>query len=242
MGWRGGWVAELDIEDFSGVLFTSSCEDSPPAGGETECLATSDREVAARRVLERHARTHLTQRQRQATAGREAWFSPMLRTSTSTKVAGHVVRASSDAERGGALDSPMPTMRDRLRVRGRCAAGDGGASERLAKYGLRLHPEKTTTGLVRTPTAPPAARTDQEPSTSSASPTTGEVRVEVLGGPAQDGSRSIHSSLRAVYRLVSCHRHLPIGSSKRMLGGSCEADYAYYGIMGNARVYRIFYP
>ena len=107
-------------------------------------------------------------------------------------------------------------------------------SRRLAKYGLKLHPEKTR--LV------PFGRP------RSGSPKERPGTFDFLGfthywGKSRRGTSVVRRktardrytrSLRAVRHWCRVNRHLPIAEQQRVLSRKLRGHYAYYGITGNA--------
>jgi hypothetical protein len=80
-------------------------------------------------------------------------------------------------------------------------------SNRFAKYGLRLHPEKTRLVDFRSP------------------PRRG-----------QDGSQRERSfALREIGHWCRAHRHWPVAAQQAALWRKLQGHYAYYGITGNGR-------
>jgi RNA-directed DNA polymerase len=109
-------------------------------------------------------------------------------------------------------------------------------SRRFAKYGLRLHPEKTRLVDFRSP--PRGGSGSQR-----------ERSVGLLGFTHYWGrSRTGHwvvqrktakdrftRGLRAIGRWCRTHRHRPVAAQQAALYRKLTGHYAYYGITGNAR-------
>jgi group II intron reverse transcriptase/maturase len=110
-------------------------------------------------------------------------------------------------------------------------------AKRFAKYGLRLHPEKTRLLDFRSP--PRAGRGGSQ----------GERSFELLGfthfwGRSRKGrwvvqrktaKESFSRALREVGRWCRVHRHWSVAAQQAALSRKLQGHYAYYGITGNAR-------
>jgi group II intron reverse transcriptase/maturase len=113
--------------------------------------------------------------------------------------------------------------------------------KRLAKYGLRLHPEKTRlVGFRR----PPRGGGGTRPGTFDFLGFThywGRARrgfPAVLRKTARD---RFTRSLRAVAQWCRRHRHLPVAVQHRELTAKLRGHYAYYGITGNCSALQRFH-
>ena len=106
--------------------------------------------------------------------------------------------------------------------------------KRLAKYGLRLHPEKTRLVDFRRPRS--SAREDR-PGTFDFLGFTHYWGKSRRGRPVvqcKTARDRLTRSLRAVSRWCRVNRHTPIAEQQRVLGQKLRGHYAYYGITGNA--------
>ena len=110
-------------------------------------------------------------------------------------------------------------------------------AKRFAKYGLRLHPEKTRLVDFRSP--PRAGRGGSQR----------ERRFELLGfthfwGRSRKGRWVVQRktakdrfsrALREIGRWCRTHRHWCVSEQRAVLSRKLQGHYAYYGITGNAR-------
>ncbi len=107
-------------------------------------------------------------------------------------------------------------------------------SKRLAKYGLRLHPEKTRlVPFGRPRSGSPKGR----PGTFDFLGFThfwGKSRRETPVVRRKTARDRYTRSLRAVRHWCRVNRHLPIVEQQRVLSRKLSGHYAYYGITGNA--------
>lgn len=104
--------------------------------------------------------------------------------------------------------------------------------KRLAKYGLRVHPEKTRLIAFRRPRS-----RDDRPDTFNFLGFTHFWGKSRQGRPVVQRKTArdrFTRSLRAVYRWCRANRHLPVREQHRVLGQKLRGHYAYYGITGNA--------
>jgi group II intron reverse transcriptase/maturase len=107
-------------------------------------------------------------------------------------------------------------------------------SKRLAKYGLRLHPEKTRLVAFGRPRS--GGREDR-PGTFDFLGFTHYWGKSRRGSPVvrrKTARDRFRRSLRAVYRWCRVNRHLPLVVQQRVLGVKLRGHYAYYGITGNS--------
>jgi len=107
-------------------------------------------------------------------------------------------------------------------------------AKRLAKYGLRLHPEKTRLVAFGRPRS--RSREDR-PGTFEFLGFTHYWGWSRRGRPVVQRKTArdrFTRSLRAVYRWCRDNRHLPVAEQQRVLGQKLRGHYAYYGIPGNA--------
>lgn len=112
--------------------------------------------------------------------------------------------------------------------------------KRFAKYGLKLHPEKTRLVQFRRPPYRPRGKSSQ--------PTERPGSFDLLGfthywGVSRRGYWTVkrktakdrlQRALRRIARWCREHRHDPVAEQHWMLGLKLRGHYGYYGITGNA--------
>jgi hypothetical protein len=113
--------------------------------------------------------------------------------------------------------------------------------KRLAKYGLRLHPEKTRLVAFG---GPRSRSREDRPGTFDFLGFTHFWGRSRRGHPVVQRKTArdrFSRSLRNVYRWCRVNRHLPLVEQQRGLGQKLRGHYAYYGLTGNARALARFY-
>lgn len=234
----GGWVLELDIEDFFGSLVHQQLR---------EILHQRVRDGVLLRLIGKwlHAGVLEDQILSHPEAGTpqggvispllanvylhevlDAWFEDVVR--PRMREVAHLIRYADDAVIVFACEDDARRVMAVL-------------PKRLAKYGLRLHPEKTR----RVAFGRPRSRSREDrPGTFDFLGFThywGKSRRGYSVVRRKTARDRFTRSLRAVYRWCRVHRHLPIGEQQRVLGRKLRGHYAYYGIMGNASCLSHFY-
>jgi group II intron reverse transcriptase/maturase len=234
----GGWVVELDIEDFFGSLDRQRLR---------EILQQRVRDGVLLRLIGKwlHAGVleegNLTRPEAGTPQGGvispvlanvylhevlDTWFEDVVR--PRMRGAAHLVRYADDAVIVFAREDDARRVMAVL-------------PKRLAKHGLRLHPEKTRLIAFGRPRS--RSREDR-PGTFDFLGFThywGKSRRGYSVVRRKTARDRFTRSLRAVYRWCRVHRHLPIGEQQRVLGRKLRGHYAYYGIMGNASCLSHFY-
>lgn len=110
-------------------------------------------------------------------------------------------------------------------------------AKRFAKYGLRLHPEKTRLLDFRRPTRAGRGGSQRERSFELLGFThfwgrSGKGRWIVQRKTAK---ASFSRALREIGRWCRVHRHWSLADQQAALSRKLQGHYAYYGITGNAR-------
>ena len=108
-------------------------------------------------------------------------------------------------------------------------------SQRFARYGLRLHPEKTRLVDFRSPPREgqaPAARAQLR--AARVHPLLGALQEGALGSATQDGQGPVHPCTAGGRSLVPSASSLAGGGASGV-ASQAQGHYAYYGITGNAR-------
>lgn len=106
--------------------------------------------------------------------------------------------------------------------------------KRLAKYGLRLHPEKTRLVAFGRPRS---RSREGRPGTFDFLGFTHYWGKSRRGHPVvrrKTARDRFTRSLRAVSRWCRVYRHLPLAEQQRVLGQKLRGHYAYYGVTGNS--------
>ena len=114
--------------------------------------------------------------------------------------------------------------------------------KRFAKYGLRLHPEKTRLVAFRHKGFKP--RDGDRPGTFDFLGFTHYWGRSKRGKPfvqRKTARARLARSLRAIHQWCRFNRHLPVAEQHRMLCRKLMGHYAYYGITGNIETLRRFY-
>ncbi len=114
--------------------------------------------------------------------------------------------------------------------------------KRFAKYGLRLHPEKTRLVAFRRKRSKP--RDGGRPGTFDFLGFTHYWGRSKRGKPfvqRKTARGRLARSLRAIQQWCRFNRHLPVAEQHRMLCRKLRGHYAYYGITGNMEALRCFY-
>ncbi|TMA33900.1 MAG: group II intron reverse transcriptase/maturase [Deltaproteobacteria bacterium] len=224
----GGWVLELDIEDFFGSL---------DRGRLREILQQRVRDGVLLRLIGKwlHAGVLEDESLTYPEAGTpqggvispvlanvylhevlDTWFEDVVR--PRMRGAAHLIRFADDAVIVFAREDDARRVMAVL-------------PKRLAKYGLRLHSEKTRLIAFGRPRS-----RDERPDP-----------FDFLGfthywGTSRRGNWVVQRktardrltrSLRAIYRWCRDFRHLPVCEQQRVLGLKLRGHYAYYGITGN---------
>src|SRR5439155_3214953 len=224
----GGWVLELDIEDFFGSL---------DRGRLREILQQRVRDGVLLRLIGKwlHAGVLEDESLTYPEAGTpqggvispvlanvylhevlDTWFEDVVR--PRMRGAAHLIRFADDAVIVFAREDDARRVMAVL-------------PKRLAKYGLRLHSEKTRLIAFGRPRS-----RDERPDP-----------FDFLGfthywGTSRRGNWVVQRktardrltrSLRAIYRWCGDFRHLPVCEQQRVLGLKLRGHYAYYGITGN---------
>jgi RNA-directed DNA polymerase len=110
-------------------------------------------------------------------------------------------------------------------------------SKRFAKYGLRLHPEKTRLVDFRSPLRAGRDSSQRERSFALLGFThfwgrSRKGRWTVQRKTARD---RFTRALRGIGHWCRVHRHWPVAAQRAALSRKLESHYAYYGITGNVR-------
>ena len=111
-------------------------------------------------------------------------------------------------------------------------------AKRFAKYGLRLHPEKTRLVDLRSPCRQPQDRSQRERSFVLLGFTHHWGRWFVRRKTAAD---RFTRALRDIGHWCRTHRHWSLATQRAILGRKLRGHYAYYGITGNMRALTRFY-
>lgn len=230
MGVGGGWVLELDIEDFFGSLDRRRLR---------EILRQRVRDGVLLRLIGKWLRAGVLEDGSlwHPEAGTpqggvvspllaniylhevlDTWFEDVVR--PRMRGAAHLVRFADDAVLVFAHEDDARRVAEVL-------------PKRLARYGLRLHPEKTRLLAFGRPRS--RSREDR-PGT-----------FDFLGfthywGKSRRGRSVVQRktardrftrSVRSIHRWCRAHRHLPLQKQQKELGLKVRGHYAYYGITGN---------
>ena len=115
-------------------------------------------------------------------------------------------------------------------------------SKRFAKYGLRLHPEKTHLVDFRSPPRAGGGGSQRERSFGLLGFThywgrSRKGRWVVQRKTAKD---RFTRALREIGRWCRAHRHWPVAAQQAALHRKLKGHYAYYGITGNGRALACF--
>jgi group II intron reverse transcriptase/maturase len=115
--------------------------------------------------------------------------------------------------------------------------------KRLAKYGLQLHTEKTRLVPFERPKAD-WRKGGRRPGTFDFLGFRHHWGQSRRGTPVvrrKTATDRMTRSLRAIRRWCRSHRHLPIAEQQRALGRKLKGHYAYYGITGNMAALQCFH-
>jgi group II intron reverse transcriptase/maturase len=113
-------------------------------------------------------------------------------------------------------------------------------SQRFAKYGLTLHPEKTRMVAF----GRPRHRAKRGPEGFTFLGFThywGRSRRGFWVVKRKTASERVSRALRAIGQWCRRHRHLPVEQQWRILAWKVRGHYAYFGITGNTRALRCFH-
>lgn len=227
----GGWVLELDIEDFFGSLDHRQLREILQRRVRDGVLLRLIGKWLHAGVLEDESLTHPEAGTPQGGVISpllanvylhevlDAWFEDVVR--PRMRGAAHLVRYADDAVIVFANEEDAQRVMAVL-------------SKRLAKYGLRLHPEKTRLVDFRRPRS--GGREDH-PGTFDFLGFThywGKSRRGRLVVRCKTARDRFTRSLRAVSHWCRTSRHLPLVKQQRVLGSKLRGHYAYYGITGNS--------
>jgi RNA-directed DNA polymerase len=118
--------------------------------------------------------------------------------------------------------------------------------ERFAKYGLKLHPEKTR--LVKFERPPRRKGCDDGDSSGTGTfdflgftHYWGRSRKGALVVKLKTSKKSLRRAISRVSNWCKMHRHDPIKEQHKMLGLKLRGHYNYYGVWCNTRALRNFY-
>jgi RNA-directed DNA polymerase len=227
----GGWVLELDVEDFYGSLDHQRLRKILQQRVRDGVLLRLIGKWLNAGVLEGESLTYTEVGTPQGGVVSpvlanvylhevlDTWFEDVVR--PRMRGAAHLIRYADDAVIVFARED------DARRVMAVLA-------KRLAKYGLRLHPEKTRLVAFGRPLS--RSREDR-PGTFDFLGFTHYWGWSRRGRPVVQRKTArdrFTRSLRAVYRWCRGNRHLPVAEQQRVLGQKLRGHYAYYGISGNA--------
>jgi len=115
--------------------------------------------------------------------------------------------------------------------------------KRFARYGLRLHAEKTRLVPFGRPRVDRQGR-DPRPGTFDFlgfSHYWGRSRRGTPVVKRKTAKDRMSRSLKAIRRWCRYHRHLPVAEQQRVLGQKMRGHYAYYGITGNMAALQRFH-
>lgn len=240
MSMGGGWVLELDIEDFFGSLDRQQLR---------EIIRHRVRDGVLLRLIGKWLRAGVLEEGRlthpDSGTPQGGVVSPLL-----ANVYLHEVLDEWFAE------AVLPRMRGRafmVRFADDAVlvfADEGDARrvaevlpKRCAKYGLRLHPEKTRLVSFRNPRS-------QGPRGGNRTGTFDFLGFTHSWGRSRRGAPVVRRktardrltrSLRATRHWCRTHRHLPVAEQRRVLHQKLMGHYAYYGITGNAAALQRFH-
>ncbi len=226
----GGFVLELDIEDFFGSLDRRRLREILQQRVRDGVLLRLIGKWLHAGVLEEGSLTHPEAGTPQGGVISpllanvylhevlDAWFEDVVR--PRMRGAAHLVRYADDVVIVFAREDDAQRVMAVL-------------PKRLAKYGLRLHPEKTRLVDFRRPRS--GGRTDR-PGTFDFLGFTHYWGNSRRGRPVvrcKTARDRFTRSLRAVSHWCRVNRHAPIAEQQRALGQKLRGHYAYYGITGN---------
>lgn len=240
MGMGGGWVLELDIEDFFGSLDPQQLR---------EILGHRVRDGVLLRLIGKWLRAGVLEEGRLSHPDSgtpqggvvspllanvylhevlDEWFAdvvlPRLRSRAfMVRFADDAVLVFADEEDARRVAEVLP--------------------KRCAKYGLRLHPEKTRLVPFRCP-RPRGPSDGDRPGTFDFLGFTHSWGRSRQGSPfvrRKTARERLTRSLRVIRQWCRTHRHLPVAEQRRALQRKLMGHYAYYGITGNAAALQRFH-
>jgi group II intron reverse transcriptase/maturase len=232
MGVGGGWVLELDIEDFFGSLDHRRLREILSQRVQDGVLLRLIGKWLRAGVLEEGRLTHPETGTPQGGVVSpllanvylhevlDTWFEDVVR--PRMRGAAHLIRFADDAVVVFACEEDARRVMAVL-------------PKRLARYGLRLHPEKTRLVAFGRPRS---RGHEDRPGTFDFLGFTHSWGWSRRGRPVvrrKTARDRFTRSWRAVYRWCRENRHLPIAEQQRVLGQKLRGHYAYYGLTGNAR-------
>jgi RNA-directed DNA polymerase len=230
-GVGGGWVLELDIEDFFGSLDHQQLREILRQRVQDGVLLRLIGKWLHAGVLEGGTLTHPKAGTPQGGVISpllanvylhevlDTWFEEVVR--PRMRGAAYLIRFADDAVLVFASEDDARRVLAVL-------------PKRLAKYGLRLHPEKTRLVAFGRPRS---RSREGRPGTFDFLGFTHYWGWSRRGRPVvrrKTARDRFTRSLRAVYRWCRVNRHLPLREQQRVLGLRLRGHYAYYGITGNA--------
>jgi len=224
----GGWVLELDLEDFFGSLDRRRLREILRQRVQDGVLLRLIGKWLHAGVLEGESLTHPEAGTPQGGVISpvlanvylhevlDTWFEDVVR--PRMRGAAHLIRFADDAVIVFAGEDDARRVMAVL-------------SKRLAKYGLRLHSEKTRRIAFKRP----RSRDDRPDSFDFLGFTHywGKSRRGYSVVQRKTARNRFTRSLRAIYCWCRAHRHLPLQEQQRVLGLKLRGHYAYYGITGN---------
>ena len=232
MGMGGGWVLELDIEDFFGSLDHQQLR---------EIVRHRVRDGVLLRLIGKWLRAGVLEEGRltQPDSGtpQGGVISPLLANVYLHEVLDEwFVEAVLPRMRGRSFmvrfaDDAVLVFADEEDAR-RVAEV---LSKRCAKYGLRLHPEKTRLVPFRCP-RPRGHAGGHRPGSFDFLGFTHSWGRSRRGSPVvrrKTARDRLTRSLRAIRDWCRTHRHLPVAEQRHALHRKLMGHYAYYGITGN---------
>lgn len=233
---RGGWVIELDIQDFFGSL---------DHGQLRQVLRKRIRDGVLLRLIGKWLRAGVMEGESvaypEAGTPQGGVISPMLSNVFLHEVLdrwferdvlpcmhgrAHLVRFADDAVLG------FECKEDAERVM-------AVLSKRFAKYGLTLHPEKTRMVAFRLPRHQ-AKRGPEGFTFLGFTHYWGRSRRGYWVVKKKTGSQQLTRTLRVIAQWCRRNRHLPVELQWRALARKVRGHYAYYGITGNMQALKSF--
>lgn len=227
----GGWVLELDIEDFFGSLDRRRLREILHQRVRDGVLLRLIGKWLHAGVLEEESLTHPEAGTPQGGVISpllanvylhevlDTWFEDVVR--PRMRGVAHLIRFADDAVIVFAREDDARRVMAVL-------------PKRLAKYGLKLHPEKTRLVAFGRPRS---GSHEDRPGTFDFLGFTHYWGSSRRGHPVvrrKTASDRFTRSLRAVSRWCRTNRHLPLIEQQRGLGQKLRGHYGYYGITGNA--------
>jgi hypothetical protein len=106
--------------------------------------------------------------------------------------------------------------------------------QRLARFGLRIHPAKAALIAFRTPQGPHETRKGNGPFDFLGLPHSwAQARRGDWVSKRRTASKRLRRTKQALWRWCHTHRHAPVVSQYRMLCQKLRGHFQYYGIRGN---------